>query len=408
MSATMTEVEPLIEQTIKNVCWSLHLTERDEWIKEMNAEIVKYDFSELADYRRFQCACVTDWESLCETLAESSQKTVIFLNNKEKGKEFAERLLKTGRVMKADIAVLNAENLDSDSEIVQNLAIGNKLINKILITTSVLDNGVSIHDPEVGNVVIETESKIEFLQMLGRIRSEGTVDCKLYFVLRDKREFECRMKRYEEVVKKFSTLKPKYLREKRDFFIQSMWDDDEEAKFYRKALVWMNGEHLFFENDGETMLLRTKEFRFCVNKFAEQKTGDMYVAESRFYGLALNDPLAVIYEQMAWIGKTPEELEVIDSTYKEKRREEFLSELKRVQAFSADELKDFKIQLTKKFRKDFFPDVSANNGTISNEKLEGICVRYGLILESKDDAEKRRKIYFIKEMKQEEGEGARC
>ena len=41
---------------------------------------------------------------------------------------------------------------------------------QILITTSVLDNGVNIKDSQVANIVLMTEDEDEFKQMLGRRR----------------------------------------------------------------------------------------------------------------------------------------------------------------------------------------------------------------------------------------------
>ena len=40
----------------------------------------------------------------------------------------------------------------------------------VLITTSVLDNGVNIKDPDVKNIVLITDDEVEFKQMLGRKR----------------------------------------------------------------------------------------------------------------------------------------------------------------------------------------------------------------------------------------------
>ena len=57
----------------------------------------------------------------------------------------------------------------SNSKEVQQLVVGHRILPKVLITTSVLDNGVSVHDTDVGNVVIATDSKLSFIQMLGRI-----------------------------------------------------------------------------------------------------------------------------------------------------------------------------------------------------------------------------------------------
>lgn len=80
-----------------------------------------------------------------------------------------EQFVKTKNVERQQIAFLNADNIDHESNkiLISNLAISHKLVPKILITTSVLDNGVSIHDADVGNVLIMTESKCSFCRCLG-------------------------------------------------------------------------------------------------------------------------------------------------------------------------------------------------------------------------------------------------
>ena len=400
MSATMEETGPLIEQTIKHTFWRLRMVECKEWLKDNMSDILQYDFTDFADFNRFHCISVPDWNSMVEIVAESSQKSLIFINNKAKGELLAEKMIKTGRVDKRDIMILNSDNIDGESDYVQNLAIGHKMLSKILITTSVLDNGVSIHDPEVGNVVIETESKLEFLQMLGRIRSESTDYCRLYFVQRDKKDYSYRMKKYEEEIKKFDDLSHDNLMNNYEYYISSMWSDDARARFFRKSLVWMKTEHQVFDQGTFSAVVHSRQTSFAVNKFAERKTGNMFVAEEHFYGLAVNNPLAVIYEQMKWIGKEPEELEIIDSRYRKSREIEFLEKLQCIKSFSADELGQFKKDFVKKYRKEFFDDILANNGTISNEKLQNICERYGMKLCSWEDTESRKMRYSVKEMEE--------
>lgn len=398
MSATMEETEPLIVQTINHTFWRLRVVECKEWLKENMSTILRYDFTHFADFNRFHCITVPDWNSLVEIVAESPQKSLIFINSKAKGELLAEKMMKTGRVDKREIMILNSDNIDGESDYVQNLAIGHKMLSKILITTSVLDNGVSIHDSEVGNVVIETESKIEFLQMLGRIRSESIDNCRLYFVPRERREYLNRMKKYEDETKKFDELSYDVLTNNQEYYLRSMWSDDAEAKFFRKSLVWMKTECQIFDRERFSVAVHNRYTSFAVNRFAEIKTGNMFVAEKHFYGLAVNDPLAVIYEQMKWIGKEPEELEIVDSRYRKSREIEFLEELQSVNNFSVEEMSQFKKDLAKKYRKEFFDDILANNGTISNEKLQIICERYGLKLCSWEDTESRKKRYSIKEI----------
>lgn len=404
MSATMDEVKPLIIQTLQNGLNRLLRTGRNTNISSTNQEILDYDYSELADFDRFRCICVPDWETLCEKLAESPQKSVVFLNDKEKGASLAEMLIKTGKIEKDDITILNADNIDSNSEAVQHLAISHRLVTKIIITTAVLDNGVSMQDPEVGNVVIETESKIEFIQMFGRVRAESVDDCKLYFVQRDEKIFFNRKNRYETEVERLKKLTARELKMNRNFYIQTLWDGDEMAKFYRKVLVWMKFDSQLYRWPENESIRENPELDLYVNEFAKCKIQNMYKIESSFYALAMQDPLLVIYEQMAWIGKEPDELQVIESTYHKMREQEFIDFLLSVENYSVDDMKEFKRQLVKRFRKDFFDDILANNGTISNEKLQEVCKRYGLILEDLEDTENRRKMYSIKCMKSEQKE----
>ncbi len=396
MSATMDEVSPLIERTIKNCLWRLSRTERNTRICSENERIIKYDYSQFADYDRFRCIYVPDIETLCEILISSPKKSVVFINNKEKGVALKERMLKTRKIATSQIEIINADNIDGDGDVVQNLAIGNRLLPKILITTAVLDNGVSIQDAEVGNVMIETESKIEFLQMLGRIRAENVEECNLYFVQRDKSEFMKRMNRYREEQERFKMLTTPELRKNRDFYLQEILEDGELSDFYKRALVWMKFESQYYVFPENESIYLNKETDLYVNEFARLKIGDMYVTESRFYALALSDPLKVAYEQMAWIGKMPEELQILESEYRKTREQELVDILLAVKGYTKEKLQEVKVKLVKEFRRDLFPDVLANNGTISNDKLGIICDSYGLELIEKSEPEKRIKLYSIR------------
>lgn len=408
MSATMEEVGPLIEQTLGNCLTILSRTGRNPEIMDKNAEILFYDFSGLADHKRFRCICVPDLETVCGLLAESPKKSVIFIDDKEKGAELMEFLFKTQKVNRQQIAFLNADNIDHEinKELIRNLTITHKLMTKILITTSVLDNGISIHDSEVGNVLIQTESKCSFLQMLGRIRAEEVDDCNLYFVKRNEKEFSRRMAKYEWELNNFKKLDSVEQTKRWEKYLYAVWDrkDEAMADFYRKALVWMKHDDQFFSVSKNGLYIRHGEANFYVNEFAKRKIEDMYMVESRFYALALDNPLKIVYEQMAWIGKEPEELQVQESQYVKMREQELINYLLKVRDFTVEEMKDFKKILVKDYRKEFFDDVLANNGTISNEKLQEICKRYGLALEVHEDTENRRKIYCIGNEKNEEKE----
>lgn len=64
---------------------------------------------------------------------------------------------------------------------------------KVLIATSVLDNGINLSDAELRNIVLITDTKTEFLQMLGRKRSDG-LPLSIYINPFDKKHFERRLR----------------------------------------------------------------------------------------------------------------------------------------------------------------------------------------------------------------------
>lgn len=61
---------------------------------------------------------------------------------------------------------------------------------KVVVATSVMDNGISIHDIEMRNMVIIADTKEEFIQMLGRKRRsklEAPGKLKLYITEKEGR-----------------------------------------------------------------------------------------------------------------------------------------------------------------------------------------------------------------------------
>lgn len=83
MSATMEEVRPLIEQTLKNCMDILVKTCRNPNIMDVNRKILSYNYSNQADYERFHCICVPDLETACGLLAESPKSLSSLLTTRK-------------------------------------------------------------------------------------------------------------------------------------------------------------------------------------------------------------------------------------------------------------------------------------------------------------------------------------
>lgn len=406
MSATMENVKPLIEQTINNGYEKLknYNVFYQSMLHKQYKEIIPRDFTYLEDYERFHCICIPDIESLLLTIAESSKKSVLFIDNKEEEKNAKEILIEVCGVDAANIAVLNAENINDkeNEDVVNELTMENNLDRKILITTSVLDNGVSIHDGEVGNVAIITESKTSFLQMLGRIRAKNVEHCNLYFIKRDYKTFKNRMHNYEEEMKKFDDFNNSKLKDNLSYCLHIVWDESdlEKAAFYKKAFVLADVELQFYSGLEEVQQGRNKLCLF-VNEFAKLKIKDMYSMESIFYKLAYNDPLNVIYEQMKWINKNPDDLEIKESIYWKEKEKQLKDELLKVNGISYEELQKIKkniVQEYKKVLKYLFPDMDTKNGSLAENKLIEICKKLNLLFQKENENTKQPNVYYIKEL----------
>ena len=88
-------------------------------------------------------------------------------------------------------------------------------------------------------------------------------------------------------------------------------------------------------------------------------------------------------------------MEMIESDYQKKCEEEFVNYLLTVKDYSKEAMKEFKTSLVKNYRKDFFPNILAKNGTLSAEKIHEICRMYHLIFKTSEDAATRRILYSI-------------
>lgn len=118
----------------------------------------------------------------------SDSKWLIFQSNKEKAEENLKKKLF------CSAAMLSADS--KDSKTMKTLIEQNMFEEKVLITTKVLDNGISIHDRKVRNIVLSTTSWADFIQMKGRrrIHPDENVQLNIYLPKLSKKYFENSLK----------------------------------------------------------------------------------------------------------------------------------------------------------------------------------------------------------------------
>lgn len=165
------------------------------------------------DYSYLDIKYYSDIEELNDIIMNSDKENwIVFIDNKEKGKKYKETLEEI-ESLKGKVYAVNAESKEDESyqRMVLNERIDVILKNKkdrentedrkvkvrVLITTSVLDNGVNFRD--IQNVVISDISMVKVMQMVGRAR----VDLKkgervtLYIKRFTKEEISLRIRRLE-------------------------------------------------------------------------------------------------------------------------------------------------------------------------------------------------------------------
>lgn len=204
----------------------------------------------------------------------SEYKWIIFINSKINGKKILERIGSNNAVF---ITAESKDSQDSDGKIYTQIINEKKFDSKILICTSVLDNGINLKDPLLKNIVIFSYDKTEFLQMLGRKRITDDEKVNLY-LYRGK---------VEEINAKLSIIKKQFR------FING---------FYSNPVSFLNEN--FTNNDIYKGLFYFDKYqKLCINELAEKKLyNNKYFYEKIMNSLNGGDREAFILEQLSWIG----------------------------------------------------------------------------------------------------------
>ena len=104
--------------------------------------------------------------------SRKNEKWLIFVDNKTEGKKLSKRLNEKGVITTYLDSRSRTSEKDEEQLAWNKLKTKGTLEGKVLITTSVLDNGFSIRDKDICHIVLCTHDKTEFLQELGRCRLE--------------------------------------------------------------------------------------------------------------------------------------------------------------------------------------------------------------------------------------------
>lgn len=273
------------------------------------------------DYKYLDIHILNDKNDIEELVAESSDKWLIFVDNIDYGHELkcdlSKRLKDNDTKPNAKVSMITAsyKKDEESSEQVKEIIDKDVFTDKVIISTSVMDNGINIKDIELRNMIIIADTKTEFIQMLGRKR-EDEKKLKLYIFKQTKNHFENRLKRVQSLLKiaynYFSNFK-KFFQE--DLSNYNIFDlnaienliSQESNRYLMNDIM---NERIKFEDVKKLFLAYNGMFylnRLSVKNLENLDTFYLKIIK-RFDEEGEN---AFLREQLEWVGKTPEEIDDI-------------------------------------------------------------------------------------------------
>lgn len=345
MTATPDEVFPVILEKEK-LLWGktfevLCYTSNPHGTYIRPKQIIYYNFKRDYDYIRPKY--FNTKEEVLEIIKtdKSESKWLVFINSKVDGENFVEQIGSKAVLVSADSK--NSKNDDGKTydEIIRE----EKFTCKVLVSTSVLDNGINLKDISLKNIVIFAHDKTEFLQMLGRKRIIDDEKINLYICARDVCYFNANLRRVNSKIQAICLFKK------------------DLSAFNEQYILGPDSNHKLVKN----LLYTDKQGDFHLNELAEKK-----LYEDNLFLKKMLDKLKsglkedFIYEQLSWLGlqKTYDASSWVSYAHSDENIAKFLKFLNEHCDISlSGESRD-------KFEKEFKTHVNSAYGKQKNDRTE--------------------------------------
>lgn len=196
MSATIENMRNFISEFIPNFNYTCNAC------FEYRPPIQEYCISKNYDYLSVSYFNdISDLICLIGTKESDKQKWLIFTDSKDRGKEIKKEIEKnTQSIKNEDIVFIdtNYRNNEDSSETMDEIIQKNVMNKMIIISTPVMDNGISIKDIGLRNLVLLCDTEEEFIQMIGRKREDGQ-KVNLYLWKRNVLHFKRRSQYWDKI-----------------------------------------------------------------------------------------------------------------------------------------------------------------------------------------------------------------
>lgn len=339
ISATPDKIKKEVESYLEKEKETLESSERRPSVFNRTArEIQEYKIKGSYDY--VQMMVFEKIEDLTEIIKENvnekEEKWLIFVDNIDRGKEFQNGLMNDKKesgedkykISKEDIIFLDTHyrKKESTKESAKEIVEKKFSSKKIVISTAVLDNGVSFHDLELRNMVILADTEETFVQMLGRKRRDGS-KVKLYICKQGVEHFKKREKHVEEVLRCYKQYKnnltsiSKVICSKVDVYEENLMKHfivypNKENEDYKQYLIDQQSvlKELLKDSVSSGYI---KEFCYSwngllfLNQFSVIRCRKLKLFYNNIIKKLENNEFAFVEQQVEWLGMSKEELEQI-------------------------------------------------------------------------------------------------
>ena len=278
-------------------------------------------------------------KAIIQKSIDEGEKWLIFIDNKNQCAEFKKELVDNQRVKENDVLILNAGTKDKaqHKETIEN----EKFKQKILITTSVLDNGVNFRDPTLKNVVISDIDKAKSVQMVGRVRADKGEKINLYIQYFDEAYIREKVK---ELRRKERACESYY----KAYYETRKGNIKRKSQFTRKSFIDQHGKNdlLFGRSRKNPELYRINKIAVilisdAIKKYASILSEIIKTGDSKKY----------LEYQLAWFGKSYDKDYDLTMIFNADAEAEFAEYVKTLPERVIDkaEQSDFKLEFQQKF-----------------------------------------------------------
>lgn len=355
ISATMGDVLPYLGRYEKS--WKL-ISEKENLkifcrpsqnlicsLKGMQECMYHYHISQRKS--KYQIVVYSDIEDIVDmiNIDTTEKKWLIFQSSK------AGANTKIKKQLQCLVAFISAE--EKDGVLMQKLIEEQQFKEKVLIATKVIDNGVSLHDKKLVNLVMDTTSKTEFLQMIGRRRNvDDDTKITLYLPKLSKSYF-CWIL-YKQIIpaQQLLNLPQNEIKEK-------LLISEDNWRIIRRFCLFEKGE-LRINQIGKDNLENQKQYIEKVISLLEE------------------DELAFVKEQLSWIGYSdlPDDIIFLDDEKKKKGEQEICLYLEQMvgKIISHEEQGQLREALQKYFSK-IYPKHFVHKNRKMGKNLINQCLR---------------------------------